>query len=401
MKKSVFLATLLTVAMTASLFGCGRATSSGTTASASKSEDDAASTEAATSETADTESGTSGGSTTVAGVEIADTTDWDTDTEFTKAMEVMDLNDPVDGCEEKTLVMSTHCTETDSNYLYLLAFQKAVDTLSGGKMKIDGYANGQLFGQSDALGAIRQGTLDIANSDTALLGNYNPAAGVLDIPFIMTSRDQAVACAQDPEFSNFIDQMISGSDMHLLSVLPLNFRNSLCKDMNIDSVDDFKGFIMRTPEAPHTIAAFEAIGASPTVIPSGEAYTALQTGVADGLEGHAEYMVLQKFYEVAKNYVQTQHVFTFTDYVMSKSVYDSLSDAQKKVIDKAAQEAQKVHIAYTSKMYPVRYAQLEAEGVKITSFDTAPFIEATKDYREKFIKDNDLQDMVDKINSYK
>lgn len=406
MKRRACFATLLAAAMTVSMAACGGSGSSTTTAAAdtTAAASTAAETTAAasgTTEAAGTESKAAGGTTTEAGVEIADTTDWDTDAQFNKAMEVMDLSNPVDGCDEKTLVMSTHCTETDSNYLYLLAFQKAVDTLSGGKMKVEGYANGQLFGQSDALGAIRQGTLDIANSDTALLGNYNPAAGVLDIPYIMTSREQAVACAQDEEFSDFIDNMISGSDMHLLSVLPLNFRNSLCKNMDIDSVDDFKGFIMRTPEAPHTIAAFEAIGATPTVIPSGEAYTALQTGVADGLEGHAEYMVLQKFYEVAKNYVQTQHVFTFTDYVMSKAVYDGLSDAQKEVVDRAAKEAQKVHIAYTSEMYPVRYAQLKAEGVKITAFDTAPFIEATKDYREKFIADNNLQEMVDKIDSHK
>ena len=77
---------------------------------------------------------------------------------------------------------------------------------------------------------------------------------------------------------------------------------------------------MRTPEAPHTIAAFEAFGANPTVIPSGEAYTAVQTGVADGLEGHPEYVYLQKFYEVAQNYVQTKHVFTFTAYSMSQKV---------------------------------------------------------------------------------
>ncbi|MCC8126859.1 MAG: TRAP transporter substrate-binding protein [Clostridiales bacterium] len=332
--------------------------------------------------------------------ENSDAAEWDQEAEFEKALATMDLSNVIDGVDSKDLTMSTHCSETDSNYLYALAFEQAVETLSGGQMQVELYANGQLFGQSDALQALQQGTLDIANSDTALLANYDPAAGILDIPFLMKNREQALKCVQDEEISDFINSMIEPSGMHLLSVLPLNFRNSLVKNMDIATIDDFKGLIMRTPEAPHTIAAFEAIGATPTVIPSGEAYTAVQTGVADGLEGHAEYMVLQKFGEVAQNYVQTQHVFTFTDYVMSKSVYDSLTDAQKQVIDEASKLAQSVHIAYTAELYPAMYAELESEGVKITEFDTAPFIEATEDYRNNYIEENNLQDLVEKINAY-
>ncbi|MBO5556999.1 MAG: TRAP transporter substrate-binding protein [Oscillospiraceae bacterium] len=325
---------------------------------------------------------------------------WDQPAEFEKALATMDLSGVVADVEKASFTMNTHCTENDSNYLYALAFKQAVETLSGGAMTVEVYANGQLFGQADALQAVQQGTLDIANSDTALLANYDKAAGVLDIPFLMKNREQAVRCVQDEEFAAFINKMIEPSDMHLLSILPLNFRNSLVKNMDIDSVDDFKGFIMRTPEAPHTIAAFEAIGATPTVIPSGDAYTSVQTGVADGLEGHAEYMVLQKFYEVAKNYVQTQHVFTFTDYVMSGKVYNALSDKQKAVIDAAAKQAQGVHVAYTANLYPAMYATLEANGCKITDIDRTPFVEATEQYRNDYIEANGLQDLIAKVDSY-
>lgn len=333
-------------------------------------------------------------------VAFADDALWDQPAEFEKALATMDLSNVIEGVEKKSFTMSTHCTENDSNYLYALAFKQAVETLSGGAMTVNLYANGQLFGQSDALQAVQQGTLDIANSDTALLANYNPGAGVLDIPFLMKNREQAVRCVQDDEFAAFINDMISDSDMHLLSILPLNFRNALVKNMDIDSVDDFKGFIMRTPEAPHTIAAYEAIGATPTVIPSGEAYTSVQTGVADGLEGHAEYMVLQKFYEVAKNYVQTQHVFTFTDYVMSGKVYNSLTDKQKEVVDAAAKQAQGVHVAYTANLYPAMYATLEANGCKITEIDIQPFVDATAEYRNNYIAQYGLEDLVARVDSY-
>ncbi|WP_294151617.1 TRAP transporter substrate-binding protein [uncultured Clostridium sp.] len=309
---------------------------------------------------------------------------------------------PVDGVEELTLTLSHHCSEDDSNHVYAEAFADAVNQLSGGKMKVDIYANGQLFGQADALSALSQGTLDIALSDTALFANYDPAGALFDMPYLIDSREQAIKMVQDEEVLSFIrGKMSDKGGFHVLSIQPLYFRSSLVKDKNVNSFDGFKGLIMRTPEAPHTIAAFEAFGANPTVIPSGEAYTAVQTGVADGLEGHPEYVYLQKFYEVAQNYVQTKHVFTFTAYSMSQKVYDDLSDAQKQVIDEASVMAQDKFLEYTDTLFEDSMKKLEDEGVQITEVDLAPFKEAAGPYLEKFIADNSLQDVYDKIQSLK
>lgn len=326
--------------------------------------------------------------------------EWDAKAEIDKALATLKAGDPVPNVEEKTLTLSTHTTELDSNNVYAMAFKKAVEELSGGKMKITAYANGQLFGQSDALQAIQQGTLDIANSDTALLANYNPKASMLDLPYLIKNRDQAIKLVESKEVTDEISTWIEDSGMHLLSIMPLNFRNSLMKDSSIGSFDSFKGVTMRTPEAPHTIAAFRAFQANPTVIPSGEAYTAVQTGVADGLEGHAEYMVLQKFYEVAKNYVQTKHVFTFTDYVMSKKVYDSLSGSQKEVIDRASDAALQVFLHYTANLFPAMEARLKELGVTFTETDLTPFMNATKAYNEEYIMTNGLNEIYEKVNSF-
>ena len=80
---------------------------------------------------------------------------WDQPAEFEKALATMDLSNVIDGVEEKSFTMSTHCSTTDSNYLYELAFKQAVETLSGGKMTVNLYANGELFGQADALQAVQ------------------------------------------------------------------------------------------------------------------------------------------------------------------------------------------------------------------------------------------------------
>ena len=111
-------------------------------------------------------------------------------------------------------------------------------------------------------------------------------------------------------------------------------------------------------------------------------------------------MVLQKFYEVATNYVQTKHVFTFTDYVMSKKTYDSLSDAQKQVIDRAASAALDVFLNYTDKLFPAMEDKLKTLGVTFTEVDLKPFIESVQSYNNDYIQKNDLKGIYEKVNSY-
>lgn len=293
------------------------------------------------------------------------------------------------------LKLSTHCTDDDANTVLAKAFAEAVSQLSNGNMKVDVYTNGQLFGQAEALAALRQGTLDFANSDTSLFANYTPKAAVFDLPYLFESRKQAINAVKNKELKAKIQEaMVKASGIRPIIIEPMNFRNSLVKDMNKKDFADFKNLKMRTPEAPTIIAAFKAFGANPVVIPSGEAYTAVQTGVADGLEGHAEYMVLQKFYEVAKNYVQTQHVMTFTAYSMSEKTYQKLNKDQQEIIAKAADIALDKFLEYTDKLFEQKYKELEDKGVKITKTDLAPFRDAVKDYKAEFIAKNDLKELV-------
>lgn len=297
----------------------------------------------------------------------------------------------------RVLKLSHHCTEGDSNDVLFNKFAELVKEKTNGEIEIDIYANGQLYGQKDALEALKLGTLDMAMSDTALWANYDPACGLLDMPYIFKSREHAIKVASSDIINPIKDRLVETAGIRPIMVECLNFRNSFVRDMSIDSFEDFKGLKMRTPEAPMTIAAFEAIGANPVVIPSGEAYTAVQTGVADGLEGHAEYMVLQKFYEVAKNYVLTQHVMTFTALNMSEKVYQSLTDSQKVAFEEAAAEALEYFYDYTEKLFDEKFAELEANGVTITDIDRAPFEEACKPFIDKFVADNGIEELYNDI----
>ena len=87
------------------------------------------------------------------------------------------------------------------------------------------------------------------------------------------------------------------------------------------------------------------MGAAATPLAFGEIYTALQAGVLDGLEHDPPTILASKFYETAKYYSLTQHIFSplaiyFSDATfkrMDPKLRDGFLDAaQKAAIDTRA-----------------------------------------------------------------
>ncbi|QTQ11587.1 TRAP transporter substrate-binding protein [Treponema parvum] len=305
------------------------------------------------------------------------------------------------GVKTRTLTLSCHVTDNDSNMVLFKKFAELIEQKTGGVLKIDIYPNGQLYGQNNALEALKLGTLDFAMSDTSLWANYDAGCGLLDLPYMFKTRKQAINVCSSDIINPIKERLVKVAGIRPITVECLNFRNCLVKNMNVNSYAQFKNLKMRTPEAPTIVKFFELIGANPSVIASGEAYTAVQTGVVDGLEGHAEYMVLQKFYEVAKNYVQTEHVMTFTALNMSERVYQSLTDSQKTAMAEAAQEALKYFYEYTDKLFSEKYQELKDYGVKITMVDKTQFENAVRPYIEDFVKKYQEEDLYKKIQETK
>ena len=72
--------------------------------------------------------------------------------------------------------------------------------------------------------------------------------------------------------------------MHSRSAWTTATATSRSSTKPINTPDDLKGFKIRVPGIALWVSMFKALGASPTVVPFGELYSALQTKVVDGQE---------------------------------------------------------------------------------------------------------------------
>ncbi len=112
---------------------------------------------------------------------------------------------------------------------------------------------------------------------------------------------------------------------------------------------------------------FPAYGAQIVHMPFGEVYTSLQTGVVECAEnGYTVYM-LNKHYEVAPVMSVTEHEANNSVLFVSDKLWSTLNAEQKKWVQQAADDMNKVQPAKAFEMEKESRARLEKIGVKIVT----------------------------------
>lgn len=293
----------------------------------------------------------------------------------------------------KVLRLSTHLSGDHSTMQMAEKFKEILKEKSRGSLDVEFYTDGQLGGQTENCESLKAGTVDMTIIDTGTLANYNPKAGILDMPYLFASKDQAIAAVSGDVGQEFMDMVTESTGIRPISIQTIAFRNTLLKDKAMDSLADFQGVKVRIPENPSIEACFSALGATPVAIPSGEAYTSVQTGVTDGLEGNCEYIAQQKFYEVANTCSLTEHVMTFTAFCVSDAVYQSLTAEQQTAVNESAVEAMEFFYELYEEIDSNAIQVMKDGGVTFHELDKEPLMAACAPALEKFVSDNGLGDM--------
>jgi TRAP-type C4-dicarboxylate transport system substrate-binding protein len=86
------------------------------------------------------------------------------------------------------------------------------------------------------------------------------------------------------------------------------------------------------------VATFNAFGANPTPVPAPEMYTALQQGVVSAMEGTTETAVTYGIAELAKNCLETHHIYNETTIVVNRDAFAELPEDLRKILKECAAE---------------------------------------------------------------
>lgn len=235
--------------------------------------------------------------------------------------------------EEITLTMADPATTGTFLTNNAQFFCDTVEELSGGKMKIDLFADGLLGTEDACIANIQTGALECGSFSSAFT-NLVKSAGIFDFPYLLSDRSQLDLLEQ----GGVIDFIKAEAETYNVKIVAMNengFRQITSAVKPIYTPEDMSGLAIRTPSNTLRVKTFETMGALPTAISFSELYQSLSQHIVDAQENPVSQVIAAKLYEVQKYLCISNHVYTPGWICMNLDLYNSLSDAQRAIIDEA------------------------------------------------------------------
>ena len=274
-------------------------------------------------------------------------------------------------------------------------FAKRVKELSNNKMVIHIFPNEQLGNEVDLTQQVQLGCIDMTKTSASAMENFISEFAVLSLPYIFTNEKHFWKVLRGPIGQSILD---SGESVGLqgLTFYDAGARSFYTRNKHIKKPEDLVGMKIRTQSSPVAIEMIKILGGSPTPIPYGSLYTALQSGVVDGAENNIPSLYSSRQFETVKYYSLDEHTRTPDILMISKIVWDKLPQISRKILLDAAEESLDYQIDLWNKVSVTDLAKIEKNGVKVLKVDKKPFQEKVKPMYNKY-KGTKIGTLINKI----
>jgi len=166
--------------------------------------------------------------------------------------------------------------------------------------------------------------------------------------------------------AKLLDKSIVG-----LAYWELGFRNISNSKRAINKVEDIEGLKLRVIPNAINVDWVKAVGANPTPMAFPEVYAGLESKAIDGQENPLNVILANKFAEVQKHLVLSNHQYNPQSVIISKKVWDTLSAAEKKILQDAATEAALFQRKTSRDAAAGQLAELKKAGMNVTELPPA------------------------------
>lgn len=277
--------------------------------------------------------------------------------------------------------------EEQSSHVAAVTFKEKLEKESNGRLKVEIYPNGSLFGSDrEAIEAVQLGNVEMTIPAVAPLASFNKKFMVFDLPFIFDDNEAAYK-ALDGELGQGLLKDLEKNSLKGLVFAENGFRNMSNHKGPITSPADLKGLKFRTLENPVHTDTFKAFGANASPFSFGELYTALQQGTYDAMESPISLYYTNKFYEVQEYLTLTRHVYAATILLMNNDFYNKLPEDLQELVVKTSEEYRTEQREIAQQQDVEFLEKLKEKGMKvneITPEQKDVFREATKVVYDKF-----------------
>lgn len=234
--------------------------------------------------------------------------------------------------------------------------EESLKAATDGRVTFQHFPAGQLGNEADMMQQLNSGSLDFAVITTAQLSTSSPAFGAWLMPFLVDNHQQAFELWKTDE-SMALFNTLTNENVVGLGYASSGFRYLLATKP-IETAKDLENMKIRTTPSPTILDFWNPLKVSPTPMPLTEVYTALQTGVIDGVDIDTESLVTENLSEIAKHMTPSKHMYWAAGILVNKDRWNSFSDEEKELVHAAVQTAMEKNVAFIEE----NEANLDANG---------------------------------------
>jgi tripartite ATP-independent transporter DctP family solute receptor len=249
-------------------------------------------------------------------------------------------------------------------------FAEAVEKASGGKMKVRAIGAAALGPDTQMQQALIGGAQEMMVGSTATLVGITKEMALWDTPFLVNSGKEADALLDGPVGQKVIAKLPEKGLVGLV-YWENGFRNLTNNKRAVNKLEDLDGIKLRVMQNNVFLDSFKTLGANAIPLPFSELFSALETKAVDGQENPFNTILSSKFYEVQKYLTVTNHVYSPWIVMASKKFWDTLSPAEKNVLQKAAEKSRDFERQDSRRETASALAELKAKGMQINELSPA------------------------------
>ena len=256
-------------------------------------------------------------------------------------------------------------------------FGELLEERSKGRIVLHSYHSEQLAKEIEAIRMIRSGVIDMTTT-SSLLSNWTEIMAFCEMPFLFEDIEAAEHMIAGPVGRRIEQEMLTKTALRPLGYFMAGGRH-LTSNRPIQHPDDLDGLILRVPNVPSFVTAWDALGAKTTPMAYSEVFTALQQGTIEAQENPLALIKITGFYEVQEYVNLTSHVISWTYPVIGEKQFQALPDDLKQIFLRAAEDMQ----VYERQLYLENEAKIRQElndlGMTLLEVDKEAFLEKCGD----------------------
>ena len=218
-------------------------------------------------------------------------------------------------------------------------FAEEVKKATNGEIEIEVHGANALGDYSVVHEMVSLGAVDMAVQPPA--PGTDKRFMIVYFPYLTTDWDQArTTFAAGSPLRKSIAGLYQEQDIKVLAAWPVYFGGIALNEEinNAADLDLAKGKKVRVPGIKSFQMLAEELGFIPSPIPFSDAFTAMQTGVVDGVVGSGAEGYYASFRDLTKYYIPINSHFEVWYLIINNEKYESLSDDSKAALAKLSQE---------------------------------------------------------------